>query len=43
MKAAPKVTLLFYDVGLEHQRQMVVLWQWRLNLPINIPSHLVAV
>jgi len=43
MKAAPKVTLLFYDVGLEHQRQTVVLWQWRLNLPINIPSHLVAV
>ncbi len=38
-----KSCLLFYNVGPQHQRQMLVIWQYRLNLPTNIPLHFVAV
>ena len=35
--------LLFCDVGPQCQRQMLVVWQERLNLPTSIPFHVVAV
>ena len=38
-----KECLLFYYVGPWHQRQILVVWQQRLNLPDNIPLHFVAV
>ena len=37
-----KYLLLFYYVGPWHQRQMLVAQQERLNLPTNIPFHVVA-
>ena len=44
MRSAQKVMyFLFYDVGPQHQRQMVVVWQYRSNLPTNILLYVVAV
>ena len=37
-----KYSLLFYCAASWCQRQMVVVWQWRLNLLTNIPLHFFA-
>ena len=43
MSNAPKVMPPIYGVGPSNQRQMLVGWQERLNLPTNIPLYFVCV
>lgn len=40
-KVAPKVMPPLYHAGLWHQKLVLVIWQWRLNIPASIPSHIV--
>ena len=42
MSNAPKVMPPIYGVGPSNQRQMLVGWQERLNLPTYIPLHFVG-